>query len=49
MFTLHELQIIALALSMTDLDLGGKIEAKVDEMIADYVRSIDEYTHASPR
>ena len=49
MFTLHELQLIALALSMTDLDIDGKIEAKADRMIADYVRSIDEYTHASTR
>jgi len=49
MFTLHELQIIALALAMTDLDIDGKIEAKADRMIAEYVRSIDEYTHSSPR
>lgn len=49
MFTLHELETIALALAMSDLDIGGKIEARVDGMITDYVRSIDEYTHSSPR
>ena len=49
MFTLNELETIALALAMSDLDPGGKIEAKVDQMIADYVRSIDEYRYSYPR
>ena len=49
MFTIEELETIAMALAMSDLDPGGKIEAKVDGMIADYVRSIDEYPYSSPR
>lgn len=48
MFTLHELETIALALAMTDLDIDGKIESKVDDMIKEYVRSIDEYPYTSP-
>ena len=50
MFTIQELRIIALALAMSDdLDPHGVLEAKVDQMITDYVRSIDEYTHSSTR
>ena len=49
MFTIQELQTIALALAMSELDPGGKIEAKADQMIAEYVRSIDEYTHSTTR
>ena len=50
MFTIQELRIIGLALALSDdLDPRGALEAKVDQMITDYLRSIDEYTHSSPR
>ena len=48
MFTIDELQTIALSLACSELDPRGELENKVDQLI-DFVRSIDEYTYSSPR